>query len=63
MTMLPGKFSPAMPHMHLSMIALRFLALLATMERGFSVARHAASEWQMAMLPETLGTRMLIQAN
>jgi hypothetical protein len=51
---------------HLAHVAIDFLALLATsasMERGFSVARHAASEWQMAILPENFSTRVLIQAN
>jgi hypothetical protein len=51
---------------HLAAVARGILALLATsssMERGFSVARHSASEWQMAMLPETFSTRVLIQAN
>jgi hypothetical protein len=59
-------FHPLPELTHLAGVAIGILALLATsssMERGFSVARHCASEWQMAMLPETLSTRVLIQAN
>jgi hypothetical protein len=57
---------PPMEMTHLAAVALDFLALLATsasMERGFSVARHVASEWQMAILPENFSTRVLIQTN
>jgi hypothetical protein len=59
-------FQPPPALVHLSRVSIEILALLATsssIERGFSVARHVASEWQMAMLPETLSTRLLIQAN
>jgi hypothetical protein len=51
---------------HLAAVALDFLALLATsasMERGFSVARHVAGESPMAILPENFATRVLIQAD
>jgi hypothetical protein len=51
---------------HLSNVAAKCLTLLTisgSMERRFSVARHVATDLQMAKLPETLVIRVLIQAN
>jgi hypothetical protein len=50
----------------LASVALEVLSLLATsasVERAFSVARHICGDFQMAMLPETIATRVMIRAN
>jgi hypothetical protein len=59
-------FNPTPEFKHLSSVALQILSLLTTsasVERGFSVARHVATDFQMAMRPETLANRVFIQAN
>jgi hypothetical protein len=51
---------------HLSDVTAKCLTLLTmsgSMERQFSVARHVATDLQMAKLPETLVIRVLIHAN
>jgi hypothetical protein len=42
---------------------LSFLATSASAERTFSVGRSIAGDYQMAMKPETLSARVMIQAN
>jgi hypothetical protein len=62
----PGFWSRAPYLRQLSWVAIKILAIFATsasVERSFSAARAVTDDFQMAQLPDTICTHVMIKAD